>query len=32
MTDLYQLVLLFVGNDLPVYEVSVHNKTCKQVF
>ena len=32
MTDLYQLVLLLVGDDSLVYDVSVRSKTCKEVF
>ena len=32
MTDLYQSVLLLVGDDSLAYEVSVRSKTCKEVF
>ena len=32
MTDLYQLVLLLVGDDSFAYEVCVCSKTCKEVF
>ena len=32
MTDLYQLVLLLVGDESFVYEFLVRSKTCKEVF